>query len=331
MKILKEQLRRLEGEKAKKLAGRDSRTVLCCVAREEEPYIDEWVDYHLGLGFGKIIVYDNSEGNELRKWGQNRGKSIQVVHFPGINKQQVSYWDCAQKANEGKYGQTEWVGFWDIDEFLVLKKHNDVEDFVGEFLTTGALGINWYLFGPSGRISYEPLPVTKRFACRQDKANFRIKSIVRLKDMNMKIAPHVHFPYLNEGTLHDTNGRIFEGPFNEDGPIDTAVIHHYRTKSIKEFLQKTIRGRADADDESGVKKIIYKGRVKNATDIFEKVLAHGGEKMDTETCHDMTYDASAWSAMKKLVPKYALYDALASGTQSMLPDKLENALLDIDF
>ena len=40
--------------------------VLCVIVLNERPYIDEWINYHLGLGFSKIVVYDNSESNELK-------------------------------------------------------------------------------------------------------------------------------------------------------------------------------------------------------------------------------------------------------------------------
>jgi len=332
MKTLKEQLRRLEEKQAKNLAGRDGQTVLCCVARDEEPYIDEWVDYHLGIGIGKIVMYDNSEVNELKHWGQGKGGALEVVHYPGKMKQQFSYRDCANKALEGIHGEKTWVGFWDIDEFLVLKKHKNVDDFVGEYLTSGALGINWRIFGPSGLSLYQPLPVTKRFVCRQNRTHATVKSIARLKDMNMEMAPHVHFPYLNQGALHDTNGKSFEGPSNEDGPTDIAVMHHFRTKSVQEFLRKTIRGRADIDDGTKFQKPEYERRVKNANDIFKKVLeSDGKQKMALGTCHNLTRDDSAWSAMKKVVPKYALYDALTGGDHSALPFDLENILLDLEF
>jgi len=328
MKNLKDQLQRVEDEKVYK-AGQ---TVLCSVARNEDPYIDEFVDYHLGLGFGKIIVYDNTEGNELKYWGKSRGTALKVVHHPGVGNQNRAYLNCANATLEGIHGDKKWAAFWDVDEFLVLKEHDNVDDFLGEYLTTpGALGINWYLFGPSGRSLYQPLPVTKRFVCRQNKTNAHVKSFVRLNDMNMNIAPHVHFPYLIHGTLHDTNGRSFDGPLNEGGPSDTAVLHHFRTKSVKEFLEKSIRGRADVVDDKKDPKSQYHGRVKRAIDMFHQAVANDGEQMMMETCHNSTHDDSAWSAMKKIAPKYALYDALAIGEQPPLPLSLEAAILDLEF
>ena len=33
------------------------RLAICCIAKDEDKYIDEWIEYHLGLGFDKIYVF----------------------------------------------------------------------------------------------------------------------------------------------------------------------------------------------------------------------------------------------------------------------------------
>ena len=38
---------------------------IVAIARLENPYINEWIRYHRGLGFDHIYVYDNSCGNEV--------------------------------------------------------------------------------------------------------------------------------------------------------------------------------------------------------------------------------------------------------------------------
>lgn len=51
--------------------------VLCAVAKDEEAYLDEWVNYHLAIGFETIYVYDNSDTNELRQWGKAKAAAVQ--------------------------------------------------------------------------------------------------------------------------------------------------------------------------------------------------------------------------------------------------------------
>ena len=59
-----------------------------------------------------------------------------------------------------------WMAFFDVDEFLVLKKHDTVNEFLMQHLRRGSLAISWYIFGTGFRDVYAPLPVTKRFMYR---------------------------------------------------------------------------------------------------------------------------------------------------------------------
>ena len=294
--------------------------VLCVIAMDENPYIDEFVDFHLGIGFGKIIIYDNTNAFQLKQWRERReGNRISVLHYPGLNKQGDAYLDCAKNSLNGQHGSNIlWAAFWDVDEFLVLKKHDNVDDFLKEHLMSGALGINWLLFGPSGRTVRENLPVLKRFVYRENGVNMHVKSIVRLSDMNLTEAPHVHYPTLPmlNGNQHDTNGNIFRGAFNPSGPTNVAVLNHYMTKSFEEYKDKRVRGRADLPDWSpGNPGFEYKLVVKQATADYEEALINNGSicrTIEKRVSGQIPgkFDDSAWMLLTRLVPKYALYDAL---------------------
>jgi len=104
--------------------------------------------------------------------------------------------NCAKKALNGTFGEKKWAAFFDVDEFLVLKRHENVEALLEEHLSEGSLSINWIKFPSSGELYCEPLPFTKRFAYPDLEINKHVKSIVRLQDMNMtRIPPTPHFLY----------------------------------------------------------------------------------------------------------------------------------------
>ena len=83
--------------------------VLCVIVLNEKPYIDEFANYHLGLGFSKIVVYDNSASNELREWRRQEQirPMVEVIHFPGLNQQGHSYLHCAQSVFNGDFGENK--------------------------------------------------------------------------------------------------------------------------------------------------------------------------------------------------------------------------------
>ena len=131
--------------------------VLCVIVLNEKPYIDEWINYHLGLGFSKIVVYDNSASFDLREWRlqEQITPMVEVIHFPGLAPQERSYLTCAQLALNGQFGENKkWAAFFDVDEFLVLKKHEHVDELLEEHLPkgSGALSINWVRFSFNGKL-----------------------------------------------------------------------------------------------------------------------------------------------------------------------------------
>jgi hypothetical protein len=161
---------------------------LCAIVKDAERYLDEWIDYHFGLGFHTIYLIDNSEKHELLQWQnkrRNAGYSVRVIPKPGTNRQMYGYHMCVSEFRE----EHEYMAFFDVDEFLVLKKHENVDDFLKEHLPKGALAISWYIFGSGNTTMYAPLPVTKRFMMRDgtsakdrhEKWN-NVKSILKLKD-----------------------------------------------------------------------------------------------------------------------------------------------------
>jgi hypothetical protein len=170
-----------------------------------------------------------------------------------------------------------------------------------ETLASGSLSINWQLFGTSGRIAYSPAPVTQRFMYREEIVSDRVKSIVRLRDMDFNKVPHCHFPYLvNVTDQKDTTGTHFQGMLNPHGPTDVAVLAHYRWKSHNEFLAKRMRGKADKDKKKGM----YEKWLKEAKKLL-KAAIDGSEPLQNK---NEFFDDSAWKAMKKYVPKYAVFD-----------------------
>lgn len=193
----------------------------------------------------------------------------------------------------------KWAAFFDIDEFLVLKKHRHVVDFLDEHCAEGAVIMNWYVFGTNKRTGYEPLPVTKRFQLYEpEELNFFVKSIVRLVDFEKMTTPH--WAHLLNGTKSfDTSGKGFGYPREtllHVGPTDVAIVNHYRYKSRSEYVRKRIRGLATMDcSKPRFNKRHCKPEVERAKT--------GPLPVGT------IFDDTAWKLLKQNVPKYAKYEA----------------------
>jgi Glycosyl transferase family 2 len=216
---------------------------LCCIALDEELYIDEWIQYHLKIGFDAIHVYDNSENNVLSFLENRYQDSVYVVHYQGRCMQIPAYNHFVQ-VNRDRY---RWCAMMDIDEFLVLRKHKSVKELLKEHCIEGALSLNWIFFGTNGHEKFINEPVLKRFTKRQTGVNQQVKTISCMDDIDYYENPH--FPVLKSNRLqHDCDGNFFSGALNSRGTEEIACIYHYFLKSKEEFGKKIARGRADIPD-----------------------------------------------------------------------------------
>lgn len=242
--------------------------VICAIALNEELYLPEWVKYHLSLGFDHIYIYDNSEDHVLANiWSSTT--NVTVRHLPGPLQQFNAYNSFIREFG----GKHTWCAFIDVDEFIVLRKHASIVDFMREYApydgTAGAVGLNWFMFGNSGHTEYKPEPVVQRFMFRHGEVNEHVKTIVRLDSVVNIDNPH--FARLKPSKYHvDTNGTVITGAHNVNGPTDVACIHHYFWKSEAEFRKKIERGRADV----GAKRTMEEYADANRNEVFDPSAWH---------------------------------------------------------
>ena len=278
------------------------------VGLDEGAYIDEWLEYHVALGFDTIYLNDNTNNFMFQNWTISSSKSkgrIKVHHTPGIGKQVPVYNTCAQRARDDGH---RWAAFIDIDEFLVMRKHRHVADFLEEYCEAGAVLLSWLVFGTSNHTEYEPVPVTKRFQyfSPSELTQF-VKSIVRLEDFVR--FTNVHWAHLRNGTTSKiTGGKEFHYPRTQpiltwdiaERKTDVAIIHHYRYKSRNEYIKKKMRGDASAGKCHRLKE--------NETAYAEcKELVRKDDLIEAINSDNPTgtvFDDTAWQLLKQNVPKY---------------------------
>lgn len=203
---------------------------LVCIAKNEDKYIEEWIQYNLYLGFDHIFIYQND-------WSYNIDSPfITNIPFNGTGMQENAYNNFLEYYSKGY----DWVAFFDVDEFLVLKKHNDVKSFLKDYSEYNGVAINWYLFGDNNlKEPTNDYSVLKRFTKRRKVMDKHVKCIVKT-NLNAKYAIH----NFSELSVVDTKKNKVVGAFNKNGSDDVAQINHYFTKTFKEWQDKKNRGRA---------------------------------------------------------------------------------------
>lgn len=224
---------------------------LCAIAKNEGPYIVEWVNYHLGLGFDHVTVYDN-DSTDGGCSALSAYQNVTVVDWPNVagqNAQNTAYEDYFVR-----YAPAfDWVMHLDIDEFLNLKDSSDIGSFLTGYPDAAGVAVNWRMFGSSGRKQYEAGSVLRRFTRASPSSfppNAHVKTAYRPRAVER---PYQHSPVFKSGAvLVDTQHRVlpeYANVYNHDIDLEKAQINHYFTKSYEEFLVKRARGKADVAHE----------------------------------------------------------------------------------
>jgi hypothetical protein len=221
--------------------------VIVCIAKKEHDYIEEFIKYHLALGFKYIFLYDNEDIPTYEKMLVKYKNNIKVIHLPHNNYHIGVQYVALNHFVHNYLFKTNitHVAHIDIDEFIVLKKHKNICDFINEYIVGDCQGIamNWRFFGSSGRKEKTNEPNTIRFTMCEKKGNQHIKTIFK-KDNFLKFGS-CHNIIFSKGYTKSTNNTIVNGPFNNNIDFSIIQLNHYKCKTLPEFRYIRTRQRAD--------------------------------------------------------------------------------------
>ena len=220
--------------------------VIVCIAKKEHDYIEEFIKYHLALGFKYIYLYDNEDTPTYDKFFINND-SVKVIHIPFNNYHKPVQYVALDNFIENYLFKTDitHVAHIDIDEFIVLKKHDNICDFISEYIVGDCqgIGMNWRHFGSSGLIEKTNEPVTTRFTMCSKKGSNCIKTLFK-KDNFVRFNT-CHDVILKEGHIKDTKNNIVVGVVTDSIDFDIVQLNHYKCKTLPEFRYIRTRQRAD--------------------------------------------------------------------------------------
>jgi hypothetical protein len=228
--------------------------VIVAIAKLESDYIIEWTDYHLALGFSHIYIYDNEDVPTYKELLEDYSDKVTVIHLPGKNYHKpVQYYSLDLFiSNYMRNGIITHVAHIDIDEFITLKKHASITDFIKEYIRDDCMGIgmNWRFFGDSGLTYNDGRPLTQRFINCEQNGNNHIKTLF---DVNKTSGWSIcHTVYKSEGFfVKSTNGSIIEEHLSDIPCYDIIQLNHYKSKTLSEFKYIRTRGRADLMNDPG--------------------------------------------------------------------------------
>lgn len=238
-----------------------AKVLLCCIGKEENHYIKEYVDYYRNLGFAGIHLYDNNvpDGEHFEDVLQSDIDDgfVKLIDYRGRELCQLAaYQDCYDK-EKNNY---DWICFFDCDEFLTFKSKNvNVSTYFDnpKFKDFDMIHVNWMVYGDNDVIDGTGKPVLTTYKkpmmpfnkCVRYSfpENCHVKSIIRggLDCVTWKITSHsplgVEKCCNPRGVAHvSVDGNPYcKYDFSE------MWLRHYITKSVTEYVRKVLRGYPD--------------------------------------------------------------------------------------
>ena len=217
---------------------------VCAIAKNEGPYFEEWIEWHLAHGVEKFYIYDNESTDDTRDILEPYIKQgvVEYKYWPGRKQQLAVYDDCLANHRFS----SRWIAFIDLDEFIVPLKDKSIPIFLKRLEPFAAVEINWLIYGSNGKMFKTPGTIMERFkrhSLPDNILNRHVKSIVNPRRVFNMIGCHEAARI--SGRAADSHGNPIKKYFRDRVPQhDIIRINHYAVKSYEEFMGKRARGRA---------------------------------------------------------------------------------------
>ncbi len=110
--------------------NRETAAILC-IARNESPYVDEWLEHHFRLGFDRIyfVSTDDDFPAVINRLCRNRYlPQLELFHFRNFRQN----WQISCYNTFLPFVVEDWVMVLDLDEFLCFPAHESLQSFLAE-------------------------------------------------------------------------------------------------------------------------------------------------------------------------------------------------------
>ena len=262
---------------------RNIKIALCTMAKKENLYINEFINYYIKLGTEKIFIYDDNDSNTERiKDVINPTKNKYVTIYDNIKSRIKNQADVFTHCYNYHKKEYDWFIMVDADEYLVVI-NNTLKNYLSnvKFKKCDFIKIHWLIPTDNDLLHYNNKSLFERFKGPYKKSIY-IKTIIRGNINQLKYWVHspLSSPYKNntcnnEGIL--INKSIINFEYIKEININKAYIIHFKYKSTEEYINKYKRGYSNWIDSaslfSKITEYLKDNKItKEKIDYFEKEL-----------------------------------------------------------
>ncbi len=257
---------------------------ICAIFREEAPFLDEWLEFHAGVGVSHFYLYNNFSTDHFRDvlnpW-IDRGV-VSLVEWPRAVGQLPAYRHCLRHA----WRDCRWIAFIDVDEFLFSPLSLDVRKVLDDYGDLPGVEVWQVFFGSGGRQTRPASLVTESYLRCAGPDRTTVKSIVNPRRV---YKPGVHqFRFLDGQAIDSSRRRVLSG---QPPVFDRLRINHYWSRSLEDLRIKIARGDASTATRRDLawhlefEKTLNELRDESILPITRAIRGENGETTD---CTDST-------------------------------------------
>eukprot|EP01025_Chloroclados_australasicus_P069400 TRINITY_DN978_c0_g2_i15.p2 TRINITY_DN978_c0_g2~~TRINITY_DN978_c0_g2_i15.p2 ORF type:complete len:572 (-),score=58.59 TRINITY_DN978_c0_g2_i15:4171-5691(-) len=257
------------------LHNQQAYVALCLIARDEHPFIREWINYHNYIGVEKFYIYDHLSLPPMEplleeyivsglvdytylslQWLEDDyNLDARPQYYNGtVQKNSPQRWahlDCLlQHKHKHKF-----MAMVDIDEFIVLNQGSEkgylpveapnLPQYLSQFEATGGVYMQWRHFGSSGHMSRPSGLVLESYLQCEEKHDSVTKSLKTIKHMvNTKYMQDLCIVHTCYTSVPSVNTEFVPASPKSHVPEtwEGLALNHYIYKSQQDFAVKQMRG-----------------------------------------------------------------------------------------
>lgn len=231
-------------------------------AKNEDGFIDNFVDYYLNLGFSFILIllekdqiYIPSRDNVLTFTHSKKGDEINP-HIPYIIKNNINI-------------HIDWVLHVDIDEYLFLKDNMKINDYINKFKKDNIdqFVFKWGIIENFCSINRENnfqnmLYNNKIYSSGSYKTMYKLDSV-----KNYSLC--THFVYVNNDTyLDDLQVPVDFFESKEKKYYENAILIHFHTRCLENVFTKAL---TYSFHDKKINSDIFNNKI-SLDELFNKIL-----------------------------------------------------------
>lgn len=224
--------------------------------KDEAPYVLEWVAWHYMIGFSDFLVYTNdcTDGTDLmlqrlEQLGIVKHEYNEVLRR-GPHKSALKY-----ALEHPLYKECDWAFVGDVDEFLSIHVGDGkLPDLRHAYPDADVIPVVWRMFSNNGLVEIPDGLITEQMtdaapwpeADAKNRSGF-IKTLFRADQSVEKLGLHRPFHHEDSNEIWSPRKPDESDKLKLSGDLGESVVqvNHYAVRSVKSFILKRHRGRAN--------------------------------------------------------------------------------------